>query len=127
MAPSPTTVSEQINKVPPAVRPILLAARRSIKAIAPSATEVAYQGGPPRAPSYMWKIARYQVKGKNIIGFGTFPRHATLFFYCGRELDDGSGLLQGSGKDTRFVTLRSAADADAAAVKRLLSRAFKLD
>ena len=124
---SQTTVSEQIKQVPPAVRPILLAARRSIKAIAPGATEVAYQGRPPRSASYMWKIARYRVNGKNVVGFGTFPRHATLFFYRGRELDDGSGLLQGSGKDTRFVTLRSPADAETAAVKRLLRRAFKLD
>ena len=77
--------------------------------------------------SFMWKIARYRVNGKNVVGFGTFPRHATLFFYRGRELDEGSGLLQGSGKDTRFVTLRSAADAETAAIKRLLSRAFKLD
>ena len=128
MAPSsPTTVSEQIKQVPPAVRPILLAVRRSIRAIAPAASEVAYQGGPPRSASFMWKIARYRVNGKNVVGFGTFPRHATLFFYRGRELDEGSGLLQGSGKDTRFVTLRSAADAETAAIKRLLSRAFKLD
>jgi hypothetical protein len=49
-----------------------------------------------------------------------------MFFYRGRELDDGSGLLQGSGKDARFITLRTAADAERQVVKRLVRKAFKL-
>ena len=52
--------------------------------------------------------------------------HSTLFFYRGRELDDGTGLLQGSGKDTRFITLRAPADADLPAVRKLVRKAFKL-
>ncbi len=74
----------------------------------------------------MWKIVRYVVGGANVVGVGTFPSHATLFFYRGRELDDGSGLLQGSGKDSRFITLRAPADAERPAVKRLVREAFKL-
>jgi hypothetical protein len=50
-----------------------------------------------------------------------------MFFYRGREIDDGSGLLQGSGKDSRFVTLRTPADADGPAVKGLVKKAFKLE
>ena len=57
---------------------------------------------------------------------GTFADHSTLFFYRGRDLDDGSGLLQGSGKDTRFVTLRSASDAERPEVKRLIRNAIKV-
>ena len=49
-----------------------------------------------------------------------------MFFYRGRELDDGSGLLEGSGKDSRFITLRAPADAERPAVKQLLKKAFKL-
>jgi hypothetical protein len=49
-----------------------------------------------------------------------------MFFYRGRELDDGSGLLQGSGKDSRLITLRSPADAQRPEVKRLVRKAFKL-
>jgi hypothetical protein len=74
----------------------------------------------------MWKIVRYAVDGQTVVGIGTFPRHSTLFFYRGRELDDGSGLLEGSGKDSRFVTLKAPADAEQPAVKRLLREAFKL-
>ena len=74
----------------------------------------------------MWKIVRYAVDGANVVGIGTFPRHSTLFFYRGRELDDGSGLLEGSGKDSRFITLRAPADAERPAVKQLVRKAFRL-
>jgi hypothetical protein len=119
-------VSEHLKKIPPAVRPIVLAARRTVKAAAPTADEISYQSQPPRSSNYMWKIVRYAVDGANVVGIGTFPGHSTLFFYRGRELDDGSGLLEGSGKDSRFVTLRAPADAERPAVKRLVQKAFKL-
>ena len=119
-------VSEHIKKVPPTVRPIVQAARRAVKAVAPKADEISYQSQPPRSTTYMWKIVRYAVDGQNVVGIGTFPRHSTLFFYRGRELDDGSGLLEGSGKDSRFLTLKAPADAEHPAVKRLLQKAFEL-
>ncbi|SRR5712691_8540251 len=119
-------VSDHIKKIPPAVRPIVLAARRTVKAVAPKADEISYQGQPPRSSRYMWKIVRYAVDGANVVGIGTFARHSTLFFYRGRELDDGSGLLEGSGKDSRFITLRAPADAERPDVKRMVRKAFKL-
>ena len=119
-------VSEHLKKIPPAVRPIVLAARRTVKAAAPTADEISYQSQPPRSSNYMWKIVRYAVDGANVVGIGTFPGHSTLFFYRGRELDDGNGLLEGTGKDSRFVTLRAPADAERPAVKRLVQKAFKL-
>jgi hypothetical protein len=119
-------VSEHLKKVPPAVRPIVQAARRTVKAVASNATEISYRSEPPRSSSYMWKIVRYAVDTGNVVGIGTFPTYATLFFYRGRELDDASGLLEGSGKDARFIRLRTAADAERPAVKRLVGQAFKL-
>ena len=119
-------VAEHIKKVPPTVRPIVQAARRAVKAVGPKADEISYQSQPPRSSTYMWKIVRYAVAGQNVVGIGTFPRHSTLFFYRGRELDDGSGLLEGSGKDSRFITLKAPADAEHPAVKRLLRKAFEL-
>jgi len=114
------------SKVPPAVRPTVEAARRIVTAIAPKAEEISYRGGPPRSRTYMWKLVRYAVDGGNVLGIGTFPTHSTIFFYRGRELDDASGLLRGSGKDSRFVTLREPADAESPAVKRLVRQAFNL-
>jgi hypothetical protein len=121
-----SSVSEHLKKAPAAVRPTLLAARRTVKAIAPKADEIGYRGGQPRSSRYMWKIARYAVDGANVVGIGTFPTHSALFFYRGRELDDGSGLLRGGGKDTRFITLRAPGDLEQAAVKRMVRKAFRL-
>ncbi|SRR6266851_3496134 len=119
-------VSEHIKKIPSTVRPIVQAARRTVRTVAPKADEISYRSQPPRSSTYMWKIVRYAVGGENVVGIGTFPGHSALFFYRGRELDDGSGLLEGSGKDSRFITLRVPADAERPAVKQLLRKAFKL-
>ena len=120
------SVTDQLNRIAPAVRPIVQAARRTVKAAAPTANEITYQSQPPRSNRAMWKLVRYAVDGANVMGIGTFPSYSTIFFYRGRELDDGSGLLQGGGKDLRFITLRAPADAQRPAVKRLVRKAFKL-
>ena len=74
----------------------------------------------------MWKLYRYAVEGRNVVGVGTFADHANLYFYRGVDLDDGSGLLQGGGKEMRSITLRSPADVERAAVKTLVRKAFRL-
>jgi len=102
------------------------AAIATVKQVAPKAQEIAYRSQAPRSKSAMWKIVRYAAGGANVVGVGTFTDHATLWFYRGRELDDGSGMLQGSGKDSRFLTLRSPADAARPAVKGLVRKAFQL-
>lgn len=120
------TVSAQLKKVPPAVRPIVEAAIKAVRDAAPHAEEIPYQMEAPRSERMMWKIARYRAGGENVVGVGTFPRHSTLFFYRGRELDAPDGLLQGTGKDTRFVTLRAADDLARPEVRRLIREAFAL-
>jgi hypothetical protein len=82
--------------------------------------------GPPRSKAYLWKILRYADSGGNVAGIGVFPTYTSLFLYRGRELDDGSGLLEGSGKEMRFIRLRSPEDASKPAVKRILRQAFQL-
>lgn len=124
--PPEISLSEQIKNVPPTVRPIVKAAIKTVKEIAPRADEIPYRSRPPRSKSAMWKLVRYTVDGANVVGVGTFATHSTLFFYRGRELDDGSGLLQGSGKDSRFVTLRAPSDALRPDVKRLVRKAFRI-
>jgi hypothetical protein len=120
------TVSEQLKKLPPAVRPTVEAAIEAVRDAAPRAEEIPYQMEAPRSDRMMWKIVRFAVDGENVIGVGTFPRHSTMFFYRGRELDAGAGVLQGSGKDTRFVTLHSPDDVARPEVKRLIREAFSL-
>ena len=124
--PAATEITEHLSKVPAAVRPMVKAARQPVRTVAPKAREISYRSEPPRSSRAMWKIARYAVDGDNVAGIGTFTDHATLWFYRGRELDDPSGLLEGGGKDSRFITLRSPADAERPAVKRLVREAFRL-
>lgn len=121
------TLTDQLERVPPRVRPVVKAALDSVRKAAPkSAEEVLYRSSQPRSRSAMWKLVRFTSAGANVIGVGTFPAHATIWFYRGRELDDGSGLLQGSGKDSRFITLRSPADAQTPMLKSLVRKAFRL-
>ena len=119
-------LAEQLAKAPPAVRPIVEAARRMVKTVAPRATEISSGSEPPRSSTYMWKIVRYADDRGNVVGIGTFPKYSTLIFYRGRELDDGSGLLEGGGKDARFLRLRTPTDAQRPAVKQVVQKAFKL-
>src|ERR1700694_344434 len=120
------SLSEQLKKLPPSVRSIVQAARRAVKVAAPGATEITSRSQPPRSSSYMWKMVRYAVDGRNVVGIGAFRSHAALFFYRGRELGGGSGLLQGGGKEARFITLRAPADAQRPVVVRMVRKAFKL-
>jgi hypothetical protein len=80
----------------------------------------------PKSSRAMWKLYRYAVDGANVVGIGTFPDHANLYFYRGVDLDDGTGLLQGGGKEMRSITLRSPADAERPAVKSMVRKAFRL-
>jgi hypothetical protein len=121
------SLPDQLKKISAATRPTVKAAIDTVRAAGPKADEIAYRSHAPKSPRAMWKIARYAVAGENVVGIGTFPSHVTMFFYRGRELDEGAGTLKGSGKDTRFITLRAPADAQSPAVKRLVRKAFKLE
>lgn len=124
--PAEIAVSEHLRKIPRSVRPTLQAARRTVKAVAPKANEIAYKSQPPRSSRAMWKIVRYAVDEAYVVAIGTYPKYACLFFFRGRELDDGSGLLEGAGKQFRYIKLRTAADAERPAVKRMVRKAFTL-
>ena len=126
MASAQIPLSEQLKKLTPGVRSIVQAARRTVKAVAPGAAEITAQSQPPRSSSYMWKMVRYEVGGRKLVGIGAFRAHAAMVFYRGREVDDGTGLMQGGGKEARFITLLTPADAQRPAVIRMLRKAFKL-
>jgi hypothetical protein len=125
-AASQSTMATNLDALPEPVRSTIQAARRTVRSVAPEAREVPYASKPPASRSAMWKLARYALDEDDVVGIGAFARHASLYFYRGRELDDVSGLLEGGGKSMRFVRLLSPADASSAAVKRLLRRAFQL-
>ncbi len=53
-----------------------------------------------------------------------FTAHASVGFYQGAELPDPAGLLEGAGKRMRHVKLRFGADANDAALARLIVAAY---
>lgn len=108
------------------LNPTVEAARTMVKAVAPRADEIPYDMARPRSSRMMWKLFRYAANGQNVVGIGSFPEHSTLYFYRGVELDDGSGLLAGGGKQMRFIRLDNPADASRRAVKSMVRRAFQL-
>ena len=120
------SLSDQLKNIPAKTRPTVEAAIRTVMDAAPNAEEITYNSSRPRSKTMMWKLVRYAARGTNVVGIGTFTNHSAMFFYRGRELEDDSGLLHGTGKDSRFITLRSPADAENPAVKRLVRKAFSL-
>jgi Domain of unknown function (DU1801) len=124
----PHSLPAQLRTLPAAVRAIVQAARRTVKAAAPGAVEIGCQMAQPRSKSMMWKLCRYGREGEDgyVVAIGAFANHASIFFPRGVELDDGSGILEGSGKQLRYVTLRTPADAKRATVKRVVRTAFRL-
>jgi hypothetical protein len=58
---------------------------------------------------------------------GIFPRddHVRLLFEHGRELNDPEGLLEGSGTQTRHISLRSGGPVPASAIRDLLDQALR--
>jgi hypothetical protein len=70
----------QLARVPSRVRPTFAAARRTVRTVAPKATEIAYRSSPPRSPSAMWKIVRYAVAGAPVVGIGVYATYVAL--YC---------------------------------------------
>ena len=60
-----------------------------------------------------------------ICSLAVFARHVTLTFHRGVHLRDPEGLLRGSGKIMRHVTLRAPADLENAGVRKLLREARK--
>lgn len=118
----------QLRALPAGVRAIVQAARRAVKAAAPAAIEVGCQMAQPRSKSMMWKLCRYGKEGEDgyVVAIGSFANHASIFFARGAELDDESGILEGTGKQLRYLTLRTPADAERAIVKRVVRKAFRL-
>ena len=53
-----------------------------------------------------------------------FKAHVNVGFFRGAELDDPSGLMEGTGKYMRHVKLRPGSDVDAPALVRLIESAY---
>jgi uncharacterized protein YdhG (YjbR/CyaY superfamily) len=120
------SVADHLKLMAPQMRATVVAARRAVRAAAPTASEQPYQSKPPRSKSALWKIARYSLGGADVAGIGASSTHVLLYLHQGTELDDGSGLLEGAGKTMRSIRLNTPRDAKRPQVKRMLRKAFQL-
>lgn len=54
-----------------------------------------------------------------------FTAHVNIGFFCGADLADPAGLLEGTGKSMRHVKLRPGVDIDGAALVGLIESAYR--
>jgi hypothetical protein len=60
-----------------------------------------------------------------ICNIGVFARHVNLGFPRGTDLDDPAGVLQGTGKAMRHITLEKLSDLDRPEIRAYLRKARK--
>lgn len=108
-----------MSKFSPEVRAVAKAALARMRERLPGATELVYDNyyalvigfGPNERPS------------DAIFSLAIYPRHVTLCFLYGVELDDPEKLLAGGGNQVRHIRLASASDLDRPAIQSLMTQA----
>lgn len=74
--------------------------------------------------SIKWGVPFYQRNGKNVCALASFKDHVGInFFASPSALADPQKKLEGGGKTTRMLKVRSAADIDSASITRWLKAA----
>jgi hypothetical protein len=82
------------------------------------------KGAPDAVPSIKWGVPIYAQNGRNICALATFKDHIGLnFFAPPSALPDPKKQLEGEGKTSRMLKVRSAADIDNASILRWLKAA----
>ncbi|MED7925766.1 DUF1801 domain-containing protein [Nonomuraea sp. LP-02] len=103
------------TKLPPQHQSIVRVLRELMAEGAPDASEVISRGSPA------WK-------GRAILAIISHSKtHITFAFARGAEFDDDHGLLEGVGKTTRHVKLKSAQALDRHALREYIRQAVVLD
>jgi hypothetical protein len=82
------------------------------------------KGAPDAVPTIKWGVPIYAQNGRNICALATFKDHIGLnFFAPPSALADPKKKLEGEGKTSRMLKVRSAADIDAPSINRWLKAA----
>ena len=118
------TTAQQIAgflaKFSPAIQKEARAARRKLRALMPSATELVYDN----YNALVFAFAPGERASEAILSIALYPKWITLFFLRGKALDDPEKLLQGAGATVRSVRLDGgAADLSRAPVLALIRQA----
>ncbi len=81
---------------------------------------------PDAVPAIKWGVPIYSVSGKNVCALAAFKDEVAINFFASPDvLSDPKKKLEGGGKSQRMLKVRTAADIDAASIKRWLKAAAK--
>jgi hypothetical protein len=82
------------------------------------------KGAPDAVPVIKWGVPIYAQNGRNICALATFKDHIGLNFFAPPSvLPDPKKKLEGEGKTSRMLKVRTAADIDAPSITRWLKAA----
>lgn len=117
--PAPSAeLTEYLAGFAPAVRDLALQVREHVLRRDPGLVETVRPG---------WDSIAFGTSDRmadTVVSVGPARAHVSLHFLQGASLPDPDGLLEGSGRLSRHVKLRTAADLAAPAVQRLVAAAF---
>lgn len=102
----------------PEAQALALDLRRLIRKLLPKAQEKIYRG---------WGVADYGfgASGRGFITIGPQKGYVNLYFMDGVDLDDPDGLLEGTGKRLRHVSIRTPADLKKRSLHTLVRQAAR--
>jgi hypothetical protein len=82
------------------------------------------KGMPDAEASIKWGVPIYQLNGRNVCALASFKDHVAInFFAPPNVLIDPGMKLEGAGKSSRLLKVRTAADIDSASILRWLKAA----
>lgn len=82
------------------------------------------KGVPDATSSIKWGVPFYQRNGKDVCALASFKDHVGInFFASPSALVDPGKKLEGGGKSSRMLKVRSTSDIDAASIQRWLKAA----
>ena len=111
---------ELIDKFARAHERLIVATRRSLRKRLPTAHEVVYEYRDFFVISYSPNAHGYE----GVFGIRASANGVRLYFNQGKGLPDPEKLLQGSGKQTRWIQLEGASTLARPAVARLIDEAI---
>ena len=107
------SVERYFTEQPPDKRALLIKIRGLVE-----------KGAPNVVPSIKWGVPIYQLNGKNICALASFKDHVAINFFAPPSvLLDPAKQLEGNGKTSRLLKVRSASDIDNASIARWLKAA----
>jgi hypothetical protein len=111
-----------IDKFDPAIGKLVRACRSELRKQLPTAVEIVYDNYQALAIGF----ASTEKQSDCIVSLAVFPKKVALSFYYGAAVPDPQKLLQGDGKQNRFIRLESAATLARPEVKSLIKAATSI-